>query len=48
MQSTLEKGLPTIDLTALTALNTSFINDKDAMNMYDNEVLGLGKERNVS
>lgn len=47
MKDTLEQGLPTIDLTALTALNTAFINDKDAMYMYANEVLGLGKTGDV-
>lgn len=42
MKNTLEKGLPTIDITSQVALNTAFINDKDANYMYANEVLGLG------
>ena len=44
MTKVLEKGLPTIDLTALTSLNTAYINDKDANYMYANAVLGLGNK----
>lgn len=44
MKMILEQGLPAIDLTSQVALNTAFINDKNADYMYANEVLGLGKE----
>lgn len=42
MKMILEQGLPTIDITSQVALNTAFINDKNADYMYANEVLGLG------
>lgn len=41
---TLEIGLPTIDLTSFTSLNTAFCNDKSAEYMYANAVLGFGNE----
>lgn len=44
MKKTLEVGLPTIDITSQVALNTAFINDKNADYMYANAVLGLGSE----
>ncbi len=47
MKETLEVGLPTIDLTAFTALNTAFANDKNADYMFANGVLGLGKRDDV-
>ena len=47
MKETLEVGLPTIDLTAFTALNTAFANDKNADYVFANGVLGLGKRDDV-
>lgn len=47
MKSLLETGLPTIDITSQTALNTAYINDKDANYMYANAVLGLGNEKDT-
>lgn len=47
MKETLEVGLPTIDITAFTALNTAFANDKNADYMFANGVLGLGKRDDV-
>ena len=45
--SNLEKGLPTIDLTAFNALNTAYSNDKNYLFSFANNVLGLGKENDV-
>lgn len=47
MKKALEVGLPTIDITSQVALNTAYINDKDANYMYANAVLGLGKENDT-
>ena len=47
MKETLEVGLPTIDLTAFTALNTAFANDKNADYIFANAILGLGKRDDV-
>ena len=41
--ASLEEGLPTIDLTAFSSLNTAFANDKNAKYVFANGVLGLGK-----
>lgn len=43
----LEQGLPCIDLTAFTSLNTAFINDSKSELIYANSVLGLGKKDDV-
>lgn len=47
MKENLEQGLPTIDLTSFTALNTAFANDKNADYIYANAVLGLGCDEDV-
>ena len=44
MQNNLEVGLPTIDVTSFTALNTAFANDKNFLYAYANVILGLGKK----
>lgn len=43
----LEQGLPCIDLTAFTSLNTAFINDTEPDLLYANNVLSLGKKEDV-
>ena len=43
----LETGLPTIDLTSFSALNTAFSNDKNYLYSFANNVLGLGKDGDV-
>lgn len=43
MKDNLEKGLPTIDITAFDGANTAYINDKDARFVYANATLALGK-----
>ena len=43
----LETGLPTIDLTSFSALNTAFSNDKNYLYNFANNVLGLGKDGDV-
>ena len=47
MKEILEQGLPTIDLTSLTSLNTAFANDKNAEYVYANSILGLGVANDV-
>lgn len=47
MQEVLEQGLPTVDITSFSALNTAFSNDKNADYIYANAVLGLGKENDI-
>lgn len=47
MKKNLEMGLPTIDLTAFSALNTAYINDKEADFVYANAVLGLGNKKDT-
>ena len=42
MKESLEQGLPTIDLTAFTSLNSAFANDKNWDYAYANGVLGFG------
>lgn len=43
----LQGGLPTISLTAHTALNTAFANDRDPMMIYAQQVNGYGKPGDV-
>ena len=43
MKDNLEKGLPTIDITAFNGANTAYVNDKDARYVYANSTLALGK-----
>ena len=43
----LETGLPTIDITSFSALNTAFSNDKNYLYSFANNVLGLGKDGDV-
>ena len=43
----LETGLPTIDLTSFSALNTAFSNDKNYLYNFANNVLGLGSDGDV-
>lgn len=47
MLKNLEQGLPTIDLTAFSPLNTAYSNDKDDNYVFANSVLGLGNEEDV-
>lgn len=47
MNEVLEQGLPTIDITAFSSLNTAFANDKNADYIYGNLVLGLGKKEDT-
>ncbi len=47
MKKNLECGLPTIDVTAFTGLNTAFSNDKNFDFAFANVVLGLGKKDDV-
>lgn len=47
MKENLEQGLPTIDITAFSALHTAFANDKNADYIYGNLVLGLGKKEDT-
>lgn len=43
----LQGGLPTISLTAHTALNTAFANDRDPVMIYAQQVNGYGKPGDV-
>lgn len=43
----LEQGLPAIALTAQTALNTAFSNDKNPLMIFAQQTLGYGKEGDV-
>ena len=43
----LEQGLPAIALTAQTALNTAFSNDKNPLMIFAQQTLGYGKSKNV-
>ena len=45
--STIEVGLPTIDLTSFSALNTAIANDTNPEYMFANSVNGLGKEGDI-
>ena len=45
--TSLETGLPTIDLTAFTSLNTAYINDTSEKFVFANSVLGLGEKEDV-
>ena len=45
--STIEVGLPTIDLTTFSALNTAISNDKNAEYVFANSVNALGNEGDV-
>ncbi len=47
MKEMLEVGLPTIDITSFSALNSAFSNDKNFLYAYANGVLGLGKKGDV-
>ena len=47
IKDALEKGLPTIDLTAFSGLNTAFANDKNPDYVFANSVLGLGLKEDV-
>ena len=44
---TMEVGLPTIDLTSFSALNTAISNDTNAEYVYANSVNGLGKAGDI-
>ena len=43
----LQKGLPTVVLSDLNALNTAFSNDVDPNLIYTQQLFGLGKEGDV-
>jgi D-sedoheptulose 7-phosphate isomerase len=45
--SKLQKGLPTVVLSDLNALNTAFSNDVDPNLIYTQQLFGLGKEGDV-
>ena len=45
--SKLQKGLPTVVLSDLVALNTAFANDVDPNLMFAQQLFGLGKEGDV-
>lgn len=47
MAQMLERGLPAIALSAHTALNTAFANDKNADLMYAQQVMGYGNADDV-